>query len=72
LANPHNETGGNGSLIVWGRAEVFNGSVWNQICDDDFTANNAKVICRSLGLPFGHVEFANAQVVKSESRVDIL
>ena len=63
----------NGTLLgVWGRAEVFNGTKWNQICEDDFTLNNAKVLCKSLSLPVRDVGFANAQVVASHFRYDIV
>jgi hypothetical protein len=62
LANPKNETHYNGTG-VWGRVEVFNGTKWNQICNVDFTKNNAIVICRSLGLPVNYVGFTNAQNV---------
>ena len=38
LATPKNITYSNGSFMgVWGRAEVFNGTKWIQICDDGFT-----------------------------------
>ena len=62
LATPKNMTFSNGTFYgVWGRAEVFNGTKWNQVCDDDFTLSNARVICRSLGLPLSDVRFSNAQ-----------
>ena len=63
----------NGTLYsVWGRAEVFNGTNWNQICDDDFTLSNARVICRSLGLPLRDVDILNAQKAKYYYRYDLV
>ena len=62
LATPKNITYSNGSFMgVWGRAEVFNGTKWIQICDDGFTQKNAKVFCKSLDLPQRDVRFSNAQ-----------
>ena len=66
-------TDSNGTLLgVLGRAEVFNGTKWNQICIEDFTQNNAKKICRSLNLPVRDVKIANAQLVASHYRYDIV
>ena len=62
-------TNSSGSLIgVWGRAEVFNGTQWAQICYDNFTEKNAKVICKYLGLPFEDVIVQSAQTVTSVLR----
>jgi hypothetical protein len=73
LANPKNETNNYGTLLeVWGRVEVFNGTKWNQICNVDFTKNNAIVICRSLGLPVNYVGFTNAQNVATSLRYDLV
>ena len=73
MANPKNETNNNGTLLeVWGRVEVFNGTKWNQICNVDFTKNNAIVICRSLGLPVNYVGFTNAQNVATSLRYDLV
>ena len=64
LANPKNMTNSTGAYKgVWGRAEHFNGTKWNQICDDFFSLNNARVLCRSLGLPVRDVRYSNAQLI---------
>ncbi|XP_034934293.1 neurotrypsin-like [Chelonus insularis] len=39
----------NGSRPSEGRVEIRHHGVWGTICDDDFTKETAKVICRSLG-----------------------
>ena len=40
-------TGGSGPFE--GRAEVFHNDKWGSICDDGFTVNDGKIICRMLG-----------------------
>ena len=32
-----------------GRVEIRHHGIWGTVCDDDFSNNTAKVICRSLG-----------------------
>jgi hypothetical protein len=44
----------------------------NGISIDDFTLNNARVLCRDLNLPVRDVKIANAQLVASQYRYDIV
>ena len=64
LANPKTISSIDDKFVgVWGRVEIFNDNYWGQLCDDDFTMKNAKVICRSLNLPLNDVRFSNARQV---------
>ncbi|MDP3151989.1 MAG: lamin tail domain-containing protein [Archangium sp.] len=38
-----------GSSMVAGRLEVFANGGWGPVCDDGFTQNGARVVCRDLG-----------------------
>ena len=38
-----------GSYLWKGRVEIFISDVWGTVSDDNYWANNAKVICRQLG-----------------------
>ena len=64
LANPKTISSIDDKFVgVWGRVEIFNKNSWTQICDDGFTINNSKVICKSLNLPLNDVRFSNAKQV---------
>lgn len=45
---------------VWGVGQIFSDDYWLMICDDAFTFNNAKVFCRTLGLPESNIKYSNA------------
>ena len=39
----------NGTTANQGRLEICFNGVWGTVCDDSWTNNNAKVVCRQLG-----------------------
>ena len=42
----------NGSNDHAGRVELWHGGQWRTVCDEDWDYNDAKVVCRELGLPY--------------------
>ncbi|XP_072025363.1 LOW QUALITY PROTEIN: uncharacterized protein [Amphiura filiformis] len=68
-----------------GRVEVFYSNAWGTVCDDFWDVNDARVVCRQLGLPHGAAEaignaafgqgsgeiwLDNVQCTGSENRLD--
>ena len=39
----------NGPTLAEGRVEIWYFSQWNTVCDDSWSGNDARVVCRQLG-----------------------
>lgn len=62
----------NGDTAYSGRIEVFYNGRWGILCEDGFTENNAKVVCRQLGYNFSTyvlpavLNFGNSLLIKED------
>ena len=45
-----------GGAVNKGRVEICLGGVWGTLCDDNWGADDAVVVCRQLGLPTGCID----------------
>ena len=55
-----------------GRVEICIGGVWGRVCDYAWSSNDARVVCRQLGLPVGvsgsgkcHLQMKSAHFIYS-------
>lgn len=51
---------------VWGRVDWFDGFRWNQLRAEIFTLENAKVICKTFGLPSDFIKVRSATKVAED------
>lgn len=58
-----------GNFSNEGRVEVFYHGIWGTICTNGWDLNDAKVVCRSLGLPAATYALRNGLFVSGLSRI---
>ena len=49
-----------GDRFFNGRVEVLHDGIWGTVCNDGFTVQNAKVVCKQLGYRYVNNKYCHA------------